>query len=102
MLLPLPVAQWAYALLAAGIIVSAFFLSSRFSTLVSGISNSTYRRSVVPMLLAALVVLSLGVISGVTRNAAAIALMALLAQLLVAALLGIKPQAAQRSAALPA
>lgn len=102
MLLPLPVAQWAFALLAAGIIVAAFFLSSRFSTLVSGISNPTFRRSVIPMLLAALVVLSLGVVSGMTRNAAAIAVMTLLAQLLVAALLGIKPQAAQRSAALPA
>jgi hypothetical protein len=89
-------------LLAAGIIVSAFILSSRFSTLALGISNPTFRRSVVPMLLAALVALSLGVIAGVTRNAAAIALMTLLAQLFVAALLGIKPQATQRGAALPA
>jgi len=102
MLVPLPVATWAYALLAVGIIVAAFFLSSRFSTLVSGISNPTLRRSLVPVLLAALVVLSLGVVTGATQNAAAIALMTLLAQLLVAALLGIKPQAAQRSAAQPA
>jgi len=102
MLLPLPLAQWAYALLAVVIIAAAIFLSSRFSTLVSGVSNPTFRRTLVPALIAALLALSLGVIAGVTRNAAAIALMTLLAQLFVAALLGVKPQAAQRSAALPA
>jgi len=102
MLLPLPLAQWAYALLAVGIIVATVFLSSRFSTLVSGFSNPTFRRTMVPALLTALLVLSLGVIAGVTRNTAAIAFMTLAAQLLVAALLGVKPQASQRSAALPA
>lgn len=102
MLLPLPLSQGAYGVLALFIIAAAIFLSARFSAFASGVSNPAVRRNLAPALAVAFLALSLLILGGLTQSAAAIALMTLLAQLLVAALLGVRPQASPRSATRPA
>ena len=100
--LPLPLARWAFAVLVIAIVCAAIFLSSRFSVLVSGLSHPPLRRPLVPALLGFLFLLSLGVVVGVTRSALGIAAMTMIAQLLVAALLGVRHQRVRQGVVQPA
>jgi len=100
--LPLPLNQWTFAGFLIGIVWVAIFLSARFSVWVSPLSAPALRRTLVPALLALLLALSLGVIAGLAQGPAAAATMTLVAQLVVAALLGVRPQNVHKGAVQPA
>ena len=98
MLMPLPLSPLAYGVVAMGFIVAANYLSSRVASFAARIFGGLHRRAIVGALGVAVVVLSVSVLaSSATLNDASLAVMTLLAQRRVAAILVVRPQAASRT-----
>ena len=89
-MLNLPVGQLAFAALAVVIALISFRASSWFAAVVASTPFASHRQSLLPVLLLLLVTLALVTISATGRELVPVALLTLLGQLVVAAILGMR------------
>ena len=86
----LPVGQVAFAVLVIGIAAISFVAASWFATRVSGAFFAAHRSTLIVLLLCALGAVVVGIVLGLPRETARMALLVLTGQLAVAALLGFR------------